>query len=266
MLGLNFFRWVQRVVVFLPLLATNSGNALSQPGVGIEPGAQRFLLSEANRDRAAHNLATLTSDPQLTQAALYHAVQMADHAAISHGFPGEPDLSERGANAGVRFSLITENVAEAQDAAIIHDLWMNSTGHRANLLDPAVNAVGIAVVIRDHEVFAVEDFASTTEILPIEEQEARVANVLESSGLKITARHEEGGNDARRVCEMGSSYPVLQQPWLVVKYRSIRLDELPKQLVSRLRAGKYQAASVGACGSSDPNAFNLYNIAVLLYP
>ena len=263
---LNFFRWVQRVVVFLPLLAAYKGYALTRPGSGMEPGAQRLLLSEVNKDRAARKLAILTPDPQLTQAALFHAIEMADHAAVSHGFPGEPDLSERGANAGVRCSLITENVAETQDAAIIHDLWMNSVGHRANLLDPSVNAVGIAVVVRDHEVFAVEDFASITEVVPIEEQEDRVADILASSGLTITARHEQGGNDARRICEMGSSYPALQQPWLVVKYRAVQLDELPKQLVSRLKAGKYQAASVGACASSEPSSFSLYNIAVLLYP
>ena len=228
--------------------------------------AEQLLLTQANQDRAQHNLSQLKRDPMLAQAALYHAYQMAQHADISHGFPGEPDLSARGASAGVRFSLITENVAEAGEPTIIHDMWMHSEGHRANLLDPEVNVVGIAVVTREHQVYAVEDFASTVEALSIDEQESAVANLLSTTGLAIANTRLEALANARQTCTMSSGYAGLRQPWFIMRYTASRLDQLPPQIKSRLSSGKYHEAVVGACSSGEPSAFTSYSIAILLYP
>lgn len=132
--------------------------------------AEQYLFAAANADRAQHHLAPLRSDSILGKAAKYHAEQMAERADISHQFPGEPELAERGTAAGARFSLVSENVAEAPNPATIHNMWMESEGHRANLLDDEVNVVGIAVVMRDGQFYAVEDFARTLEGAPLEEQ------------------------------------------------------------------------------------------------
>ncbi len=228
--------------------------------------AEQLLLTQANQDRLQHSLTPLKRDPLLAQAALYHAYQMAEHADISHGFPGEPDLSARGASAGVRFSLITENVAEAGEPTIIHNMWMHSDGHRANLLDPEVNVVGIAVVTREHQVYAVEDFASTVESLSLTEQEAAVATLLSTSGLSIANTTAEVLASARQTCGMSSGYAGVRQPWFIMRYTASRLDQLPQQIKSRLTSGKYHQAVVGACTISEPSAFSSYTIAILLYP
>ena len=99
--------------------------------------SEQYLFAAANRDRAAMNLPPLHLDDHLALAARLHAAEMASRRTISHQFPGEADLAKRAADSGAHFSLITENVAEASNSALIHDLWMNSAGHRANLLDPA---------------------------------------------------------------------------------------------------------------------------------
>ena len=228
--------------------------------------AEQLLLNEANQDRVAHNLQALKRDTMLSQAALFHAFQMAEHADISHGFPGEPDLSQRGASAGVHFSLITENVAEAQDPTIIHDLWMHSSGHRANLLDPAVNVVGIAVVTRNQEIFAVEDFASTVDSLSLDDQELTVAALLNTTGLAIGNSDSQSVANARLTCTMASGYAGLRQPWYIMRYTASRLDHLPSQIKDRLNTGKYHQAVIGACPRSDSGAFSSYSIAILLYP
>src|SRR5258708_2370899 len=119
--------------------------------------AEQYLLAAANRERLSRGLNLLRRDPVLAQAAAFHALQMADHADISHEFPGEPDLAARAATAGVKFSLIAENVGEAPDAIVIHDMWMESEGHRENLLQPDVNVAGISVIVRDGQLYAVED-------------------------------------------------------------------------------------------------------------
>ena len=257
---------LSRALLALLLLTPPLALAVTRGVVSTPNVAEQLLLSEANKDRAVHNLGALKRDSMLSQAALFHAFQMADHADISHGFPGEPDLSQRGASAGVHFSLITENVAEAQDPTVIHDLWMHSSGHRANLLDPSVNVVGIAVVTRSGEVFAVEDFASTVDILSFEEQELAVATLLNTSGLAIGNADEQSVANARQTCAMSTGYVGLRQPWYIMRYTAAHLDQLPSQIKTRLVSGKYRQAVVGACPAADAGAFSSYSIAILLYP
>lgn len=228
--------------------------------------AEDLLLTEANTDRSAHNLPTLARDPLLSQAALYHAFEMAKHSDISHGFPGEPDLSQRGATAGVRFSLITENVAEAQDPTVIHGLWMNSAGHRANLLDPDVNVVGIAVVTSGDQVFAVEDFASTVETLSLDAQEASVGRLLAVPGLAIDNVDLGSIAHARETCAMPTGFAGAHQPWFILRYTASRLDQLPPQIKYRIASGRFRQAVIGACAPPEGGPFSSYSIAILLFP
>ncbi len=240
-----------------PLSASAAG--LPQPA----GGAEDLLITQANQDRVARGLPPVARDPLLSEAAAFHALEMARHGDISHEFPGEPELSERGARAGVRFSLITENVAEASDPAVIHNLWMHSPGHRANLLDPEVNVVGIAVVVSNHQVYAVEDFASTVDALSFDQQEQTVASLLSRSGIAIKSGRSI---DARKTCSMETGYAGARRAWFVMRYTASTLSELPTELASSLGSGRYHEAAVGACASEDQGSFAGYNIAVLLYP
>jgi uncharacterized protein YkwD len=228
--------------------------------------AEQFLLAAANKDRVAHGLSPLRHDPVLAQAALAHAREMAAHRSISHQFPGEPQLSARGANAGARFSLITENVAQAPISAMIHDLWMNSKGHRENLLDPNVDTVGIAVVVRDHEYYAVEDFASDVKPLSFDAQESAVASLVAKSGMQIANGKVMSEQDARQTCSMATGYAGSRPPWYILRYTAHDVTELPAQLLSRLNSGRYRQAVISACSEKASGPFTSYNIAVLLYP
>ena len=69
------------------------------------------------------------------------------------------------AQAGAHFSLIEENVAIGPSAAGIHEEWMNSPGHRTNLLNPEVDRVGIAVVASRGVLYAVADYARAVQSL-----------------------------------------------------------------------------------------------------
>jgi hypothetical protein len=224
--------------------------------------SEQYLLAAANQDRSLHELRPVRVDPLLSAAALSHAREMAARGTISHQFPGEADLATRAANAGVRFSLITENVAEASNSALIHDLWMKSAGHRANLLDPQVNAVGIAVVAEHGQLYAVEDFARTVERLSIPEQEAEVARLIEAAGVGVFGNPE----DVRQTCQLSSGYVGSQQPSFVMRYTAANLSSLPEQLKAKLSSGKYRSAAVGACLASKQTPFSSYSIAVMLYP
>ncbi len=224
--------------------------------------AEQYLLAAANEARASQGLRPVRLDPVLTEASAVHAREMANHAAISHQFDGEPELATRGANAGAHFSLITENVGEAPSSVIIHDLWMHSPGHRANLLDPNVDSIGIAIVTRNNQLYAVEDFASTVQTLTLNQQERTVASVLAQSGLRVAETTE----DARQTCTMSTGYAGSRQPWFIMRYTAASLNDIPNQLKTRLNSGKYHQAIVGACGTNRKTPFTAYNIAVLLYP
>ena len=224
--------------------------------------SEQYLLAAANQDRAAHGLALLRYDEHLLLAARRHAYEMARRREISHQFPGEADLAQRAGEAGTHFSLVTENVAEAPNSALIHELWMNSAGHRANLLDPHVTAVGIAVVQSHGQLYAVEDFAKTIAQISLERQESSVAAILAQTGLRVST----GGEDARETCHLPTGFVGARRPWFVMRYTSSDLDRLPQELTARLQTGKYREAEVGACVAEKQVPFSSYSLAVLLFP
>jgi hypothetical protein len=246
-------------------LAVSAG-AIGQPVAEADATvAEQYLLSAANQERAALGLQQLHRDPLLALAALQHAHQMAAHAAISHQFPGEPELTARASTAGVRFSVVEENVGEAPSAVKIHDLWMHSAGHRANLLDPAIDTAGISVIERNGELYAVEDFAKAVRSFSLEEQESAIAALVTQPGLTVLANSPDSTAAARQTCAMSTGYAGARKPWFVMRFTSDSLAILPAELKTRIASGRFHQAAIGACTSST-GPFTAYNLAVLLYP
>lgn len=224
--------------------------------------AEQYLFAAANQDRLAHHLPPVSLSNELAVAARMHALQMVKYGAISHQFNGEAELATRAAEAGAHFSLVTENVAESPDAAGIENLWMASSGHRANLLDATVDSMGISVIRDKGEYYAVEDFAHSVQVLSILDQEAQVTHILAQTGVEVLVSTPE----ARQTCTMQQGFAGKREPWFVMRYTTSDLSRLPKQLVSRLGSGKYHQAVVGACVTPAQTPFSAYNVAVLLYP
>lgn len=225
--------------------------------------AEQYLFASANAERTQRGLRPLHWDDALYRAADVHAHEMAARASISHQYPGEPELAERGLQAGAHFSVISENVAEASNAVRIHEAWMNSPGHRANLLDPRVDSIGIRVISREGELYAVEDFDRSFTSLSLSEQETAVRELLQStSSVEILPASE----DARRTCAMETGYAGDRQPGFIMRYTAPDLTKLPDTLRERLVSGKYHQAAVGACTAAGTKNFSAYSIAVMLYP
>ncbi len=224
--------------------------------------AEQYLFSAANAERVERGLQPLRWDRALYQAANYHALLMAERQSISHQYAGEPELSARGQEAGVHFSEIAENVAEAPTAVMIQEAWMHSPKHRANLLDPRVDSIAIRVVSRDGQLYAVEDFDRSVMNLSLEQQESTVGQILQSTaGMQVLPTTEA----ARRTCAMDTGYAGNRRPMFVMRYTAVNLDRLPSELEHRLSTGSYREAEVGACPAGDTHNFTAYNIAVMLY-
>jgi uncharacterized protein YkwD len=92
-----------------------------------------------NGFRAAHGRATLRTDSNLESLARGHAENMARREAMDHsGF-----MTQRGP-AGAR----AENVAYGcNDSPCVIRQWVNSSGHRANMLLPDIGSYGLASAV-----------------------------------------------------------------------------------------------------------------------
>ena len=187
---------------------------------------------------------------------------MAERESISHQYPGEAGLASRAQMAGAHFSVVAENVAEAPSAVIVHDAWMHSPDHRANLLDPRVDRIGIAVLVRNGQLYAVQDFDRGVASLSFEEQASAVADLLIASGVEVQIADE----GARRTCAMDTGFAGPRRPWFIMRFSTGELNALPDQLRNRLLSGRYRQATVGACAIRGAEPFSSYNIAVLLFP
>jgi hypothetical protein len=166
------------VAVPLPLLA--------QEGRDIQPEAE-LLMQLANQARAAAGRPPLRWDSALAEAALKHTLRMVAEGPIAHQYPGELNVSERAGLAGAHFELIEENVAVASTPPGIHEGWMESKGHRENLLNPDVDSVGIAVVASRGVLYATADYSHRVAALTQAEVESRLSGLIQ--GVHDGKRH-----------------------------------------------------------------------------
>ena len=225
--------------------------------------AEQYLFAAANAERTERGLQPLRWEEPLHHAAQRHAGEMARRRSISHQYSGEPDLANRGRMAGARFTMIAENVGEAWNAPELHDAWMHSPEHRANLLDPRATAMGISVERRGNELYAVEDFERYVQTMSLAEQENAVAELLRTEARLNMLPNVE---DARRTCEMSTGFAGSRKPYFVMRFTATALDRLPQTLRSRLASGRYHEAVVGACEARNTGPFTAYDVAVLLFP
>jgi uncharacterized protein YkwD len=260
----------QGVFVFAALAMPAAGEAQSNSpahdrGSGNMHAEAGRIFALANQARAQEGVGRLDWDPALADAALQHCLRMAAEGPISHQYNGEPDLSTRTAQAGAHYSVIEENVAMGPSADAIHEEWMHSPGHRANLLSPDVDRVGVAVVAARGELYAVADYSRAVEQLSAPQVEAKVAALLRTSGVAIL----RDPSVARTACATDEGMPRSEggpMARFVMRWQDADLTQLPQALAERLASGKYRQAAVGSCPAQVAGgSFTAYRVAVLLY-
>ncbi|WP_225096080.1 CAP domain-containing protein [Streptomyces sp. CoH27] len=102
------------------------------------------VLALTNTERRRAGLAPLAADPQLTAAAQAHCADMVARDFYDHVSPGGAQPWDRAAAAGSRLRTIGENIACGQrSAAEVVAGWMNSPGHRANILKREFGHIGV---------------------------------------------------------------------------------------------------------------------------
>ncbi|MFF3013396.1 CAP domain-containing protein [Streptomyces sp. NPDC057939] len=109
-------------------------------------GAAGEVLALVNKERAAVGCPALTVNEKLTKAAQDHSADMAAHSNMSHTGSDGSDPGQRITRAGYQWSTYGENVAYGYDtAAKVMEGWMNSPGHKRNILDCSFKEIGIGL-------------------------------------------------------------------------------------------------------------------------
>ncbi|WP_330174661.1 CAP domain-containing protein [Streptomyces sp. NBC_01498] len=104
------------------------------------------VLARTNAERRAAGLRPLSPDPHLTTAAQSHSDAMVTRGFYSHTSPEGRQPWDRARSAGSGHRAVGENIACGQrSAAEVVQGWMNSPGHRANILTPGFTHLGVGL-------------------------------------------------------------------------------------------------------------------------
>jgi uncharacterized YkwD family protein/spore coat assembly protein SafA len=102
------------------------------------------VIALTNQERAKNGLPALKADWELSRVARYKSADMRDKRYFSHTSPtyGSPFTMMK--NFGITYRTAAENIAQGQrTAAEVVKAWMNSPGHRANILNKSMTHIGV---------------------------------------------------------------------------------------------------------------------------
>ena len=157
--------------------------AAASPDIPFDDGefeTEQQLLALANQARRAAGVPPLSVDSGLSRAARIHAQTMLQARQLSHQFRDEPALPQRLASSSrLLLDQEGENVALDYDALHGHEHLMLSPPHRANLLNPAYNVVGLGVVRNGDRLYIVQDFGHALPNYSSNDVKERVALAVE---------------------------------------------------------------------------------------
>jgi uncharacterized protein YkwD len=109
-------------------------------------GDEQTIMDATNAARKKKNLPPLKADPLLFQAAREHSANMAKQGKMDHDLDGKTP-ADRLTALGYRYRYMGENIAAGQGwapAAVVNG-WMESPGHRENILKQAFQEIGIGL-------------------------------------------------------------------------------------------------------------------------
>jgi uncharacterized protein YkwD len=99
-----------------------------------------------NEERARNGCGPVSQNGTLDTAAARHSEDMAARDYFDHTSPDGKGPGDRITAAGYQWTTYGENIARGQQTpAAVMDSWMNSPGHRANILNCSFKEIGLGV-------------------------------------------------------------------------------------------------------------------------
>lgn len=229
----------------------------TQPMAELSP-AEKQVFEQLNQERAKSGLAALEWNEHAAEAARDHTRLLVEKGKLAHQFLGEATLPDRLGATGARFTLAAENVARTEYLEDIHLALMNSAGHRANMLSPRYNAVGIGVAEDKGRIYVTQDFIFMVPVYSEEQFSSAFAEAFnlarKGKGIRELAARSDAqlhelacatdGNAAKLTDKIAGANAV-------VVFTSSEPHRLPEQMFSRAANPDFHRMQFGVCFRPD---------------
>jgi hypothetical protein len=220
---------------------------------------EKKILELLNQERAAANLPPLKWNGHAVLAARAHSRLLAEHGEMSHQFEKEDAVSQRIAATGLRFTDSAENIAVADAPEEVHMALMLSPGHRANIMNPRYNAIGIGVVEAKGRLWVTQDFAWTTAVYNDNEFSQALIGAFnrarEQKGIRPLDAHVDSHLSALACSANGDVQNVAAgingDGGHVFLFTLSEPTLMPEQLSGHVLSKAQQRVNVGVCFSPD---------------
>ncbi len=173
----------------------------------------RDVIQFTNIERTSRGLAALGENAMLDQAALKKAKDILKRQYFAHVAPGGETMSMIVTEGGYQYLVVGENLALgnfASSSALVQ-AWMNSPGHRANILNGSYREIGVGIVTGLYEkqlsVVGVQVFATPRTACPVIDATVKQKLALQESAL--TAAHATLDTLKNELDQLRSSDPDL---------------------------------------------------------
>lgn len=115
-------------------------------------GPEADVLAMINAERVRHGCQPLRIEARLSEAAERQSRGMAERHYFNHNAPDGSTPGKRVRDTGYVFQMVGENIeANTDDPEEVFDAWMNSPGHRQNILMCAFKETGIAMAWQEDD-------------------------------------------------------------------------------------------------------------------
>jgi len=124
----------------------NPGNILKIPNIDATKAIENEVIRLVNVERTKIGLPALKANWQICRVARFKAEDMINKNYFSHTSPTYGSPFDMMKNFGINFSAAGENIAQGQQTpAEVMKSWMNSTGHRQNILNTRYTEIGVGI-------------------------------------------------------------------------------------------------------------------------
>lgn len=122
------------------------GQKITIPNIDDIKAIENEVIRLVNIERSKAGVAPLSANWELSRVARYKSQDMINKGYFSHQSPTYGSPFDMMQNFGLRFSAAGENIAYGQRTpGEVMNSWMNSPGHRGNILSPSFTQIGVGV-------------------------------------------------------------------------------------------------------------------------
>jgi len=122
------------------------GQKINIPNIDDVKTLENEVIKLVNAERSKRGLQTLTANWEVSRVARYKSQDMAKKGYFSHTSPTYGSPFAMMESFGIKYSAAGENIAKGQRTPQeVMNAWMNSAGHRSNILSPSYTQIGVGV-------------------------------------------------------------------------------------------------------------------------